>query len=529
MKKPLLIVGLLAVIVYACNHGGKTINSLLSTGKLPTQLFSIDISKDTTLITKNGALIRIPKGALSATGNMVQLEVKEAYSMQDILKAGLTTQSNGQPLSSGGMIYINGVGENTVKIAQKISIATPTPFIEKNMQLFKGEAQNDSTINWTDPKPLPENPQLTALDKGKVLFQDNCSTCHTIGKDGTGPDLAHIMKRFRPYMGEGSGLAGPYSFTNNPVEIMAHYGYYSCLKKKFGGAMMPAFPSLTRTELDNLYAYIENESDRRNLPVPDNSLKCWDSCQLYNELSSKWREIKSRLEKDSSDLLEDVRNFPVSTNPFTPPTLTDTARAFPEMVSPVSNQSLYYQFTIESFGWYNLDLLLVNNTGFKQSELMVRIQGQYKERFNIYLIIPSIKLMEPGGPLKNQADTYGFDATDGTIPLPQNAKAFILAMGEYDDQIIFAKKEFITQEKQALDLQLTTITKEAFQQQMAALQLSDVTFTINDTRNAAELRTAIKELKKAEQLKPKNCDCDCFLNEPLEAVSVSGSASDYAQ
>jgi hypothetical protein len=151
MRKPLLIIGLLVGIVYACNQRGKTINSLLSTGKLPTQLFSIDISKDTTLITKNGALIRIPRGALSANGNMVQLEVKEAYSMQDIIKAGLTTQSNGQPLSSGGMIYINAVGENNVRITQKISIATPTPFIEKNMQLFKGEVQGDSTIYWIAP------------------------------------------------------------------------------------------------------------------------------------------------------------------------------------------------------------------------------------------------------------------------------------------------------------------------------------------------------------------------------------------
>ena len=305
MRKPLLIIGLLMVIVYACNQSGKTINPLLSTGKLPSQLFSIDISKDTTLITKNGALIRIPHGALSANGNIIQLEVKEAYSMQDIIKAGLTTQSNGQPLSSGGMIYINAVGENNVRITQKISIATPTPFIEKNMQLFKGAVQTDSTINWTDPKPLSENPQLTALDKGKVLFQDQCASCHALGKDFTGPDLAHVMKRFRPYMSEGFH---PYNFTRNPAVVMEHYGYYRCLKNKFGRVMMPAFPSLTIADLDNIFAYIENESDRRNLPVPDNGLKCWDSCQLYNELASKWKEIKARLEEESVDLVVEKRS-----------------------------------------------------------------------------------------------------------------------------------------------------------------------------------------------------------------------------
>jgi len=168
-------------------------------------------------------------------------------------------------------------------------------------------------------------------------------------------------------------------------------------------------------------------------------------------------------------------------------------------------------------------MLLRNKTDIKESELRVRIQGKYKERFNIYLIIPSVKLLEHGGPLEDEADTYGFYMTDGTIPLPQHAKAFIIVMGEHEDQIIFAKKEFLTQEKQAFDLALTTITKEAFQQEIASLQLSDITIQANDTKNAAELRKAIKELKKAEALKPKNCDCDCFLSEPPTAAS----ASDY--
>lgn len=516
MKKPLLIIGLLVAIVYACNQRSKTINSLLSTGQLPTQLFNIDISKDTTLITKNGALIRIPKGALSTTGNMVQLEVKEAYSMQDILKAGLTTQSNGQPLSSGGMIYINAVGENNVRITQKIFVATPTPSLEKNMQLFKGEAQDDSTINWTDPKPLPENPQLTALDKGQVLFQENCASCHYIGKDLTGPDLAHVVKRFRPYMYEG-GLTNLYDFTRNPAKVMEHESYYLCLKNKFGGAVMTAFPTLTDTELDNLYAYIENESERRNLSLPDNgTMKCYDSCKLYNEVASQWKEIKSRLENEKVDLVIEK-----SSPSF------DTV-GDPIKVSPLRNKSLYYQFTVESFGWYNIDMLLRNKTDVKESELRVRIQGEYKERFNMYLLIPSVKLLEHGGPLEDEADTYGFYLIDGTIPLPQNAKAFIIVMGEHEDKILFAKKEFITQEKQVFDIALTTITKDVFQQEIASLQLSDITIQANDTKNAAELRKAIKELKKAEELKPKNCDCDCFLYEPLKAASASGNYSDYA-
>jgi len=526
MRKPLLIIGLLAAIVYACNQSDKIKNPLLSTSKLASQLFSIDITKDTTLITRHGAVIRIPHGALSANGNTVQLEVKEAYSMQDIIKAGLTTQSNGRPLSSGGMIYINATGENNVRITQKISIATPTPFLNKNMQLFKGETQSDSTINWTDPTPLPQNPQLTALDKGNVLFQGNCASCHALGKDLTGPNLAHVLKRYRSYWGEGSGLADPYTFTINPAKAMTHSGYHNCLKKQFGGAIMSPFAGLTEDDLNNLYAYIENESDRKNLPIPNNDLlKCYKECQQYLEIASKWKEIKARLEKDSSDLLQDFRSFPDTTPNTTvePEDTVEPDQPLPvlDKVDPIMNKSLYYQFTIESFGWYNVDVLL-STAGAIPSELMVRMQGQYKERFSIYLVIPSIKLLAPGGPLNGQSDTYGFFTKDGAIPLPQQVKAYIIAMGEYEDKIIFAKKEFTTQEKQSFDLELAIVTKEVFQKQLANLQSVDLSIRAADTKNAAELRTAIKELKKAEDLKPKNCDCDCFLM-PVEEQY----ASDY--
>jgi hypothetical protein len=79
---------------------------ILATDKLPSQFFTINTGQDTILITSKGAVIRIPKGAISGDENTVQLEIKEAYSIEDIFRAGLTTQSNGQPLSSGGMIYI---------------------------------------------------------------------------------------------------------------------------------------------------------------------------------------------------------------------------------------------------------------------------------------------------------------------------------------------------------------------------------------------------------------------------------------
>ena len=215
MKKPLPVIGLLIAIVYACNHGDRTIHKLLSPGKLPAQTFVIDIRKDTTLITKKGALIRIPKGTLKADNNSVKLEVKEAYSMEDIVKGGLTTTSFGKPLRSGGMLYINPVGYNNVTIAKPISVATPAPFPDSNMKLFKGEFRSDSSLNWTDTLPMPENPQLNAITKGNVIFYDNCASCHSVKKDLTGPALKGSMQRLLPvHNGDKKGI---YDFIRNPA------------------------------------------------------------------------------------------------------------------------------------------------------------------------------------------------------------------------------------------------------------------------------------------------------------------------
>lgn len=215
--------------------------------------------------------------------------------MEDMVKGGLTTTSNGKPLRSGGMLYINPVGDSQVTITQPISIATPTWFLDSNMQLFKGDVQGDSTINWTDPKPISENPQLNAIKQGNILFYDNCASCHGIKKDLTGPALKGAMQRLLPV--HNGDKRGVYEFIRNPARVMSRVRYYQDLKRKFGGVMMTAFPALSDTELDYLFAYIENESNRTYTFNPGDAgySTCMDSCLRYYEAIEKWSTIKGNL------------------------------------------------------------------------------------------------------------------------------------------------------------------------------------------------------------------------------------------
>jgi hypothetical protein len=179
-----------------------------------------------------------------------------------------------------------------------------------------------------------------------------------------------------------------------------------------------------------------------------------------------------------------------------------------DLVQPLEKQSLYYQFTIESVGWYNIDLLLKDNPSMPSSELIVSAKGKYSKLIEIFLVIPSIKLNIPAGPLNNKQDSYGFFEKDGTIPLPQGVKAFIIVLGEYDDKILFSKTEFITTSKQSFDIELKLLTTEEFDIESSSLQFKDLRFSTKDNKND-RARVLAKNLQEAEHLIPSGCKCDC--------------------
>ena len=514
MKKSIAIFSILAICILSCYQTEKYYSQFLSSDKLPSQFFTINTSKDTILITSKGATIKIPKDAIVGDAENVQLEIKEAYSMEDIFRAGLTTQSNGQPLSSGGMIYINAV-KNNVTLKQKISIAIPTKNLNSNMKLFKGEIEGDR-INWTNPVALSDNPQLKALEQGKELFINNCASCHALGKVITGPDLAHMVKRSK-IIAKREHHNYLYDYTRNPYKPNAsrHYTAINC----FSPTSMSSFEQLTDRDLDNLYSYIQNESELRNLPIPDYSFEiCFDSCIIYQRTKDSLQGIRSQLTAMTVDMVNEIRMYDSTTavlnatnfdtadldNTYLPSTLTE-----PDIVQPIANQSLYYQFTVESFDWYNIDILLKDYSRCVPSELIVTVKGEYKEKIHLYLVIPSIKALLPGGPLKNLQDSYGFYEKDGSIPLPMDSKAYIIVMGEYEDKLVFGQMDFFTSRKLSFQIELNLISKEEFNTKMSSLKFDNLSLSAADTKVAEPLRKVIKDLKDVELLKPKGCDCNC--------------------
>jgi mono/diheme cytochrome c family protein len=528
-------------LLFSCNTDTiHIIKGPLNEQNLLVQFFTINIDADTTLLTKNGCVIKIPKGAIASSNKNVKLEIKEALNNTDIVLAGLSTMSGKQALSSGGMIYFNAASGYNIEIKKQIEILVPTKNYNRDMQVFKGDTANGK-IDWQQPEALPADSTTAKVDAGKGLFLSNCASCHKVYEDFTGPALYGITDRL-PWEwvygltvhnisipkysvcieGEGSVL---YSYKDSiQFKYAQEHGailsegeraclYHRCLRSKYGSEMT-SFPQLTEKDVANIYAYVKSESTKRPELKEKFAHNCCDSCVDYVENKISLMTQRENLKEDNNNFFTLDREIPVppaAIEDYEPDT---TAPEPYKKVSPAIVSATYYTINIKAVGWYNIDILMKNYSNCIESELFVRLQGSYAMDININLIIPQYKVFVEGGKLSD-GQQYGFDELDGKIMLPQNTQAYIIAFAEKNDNLIFAKKEFNTQTKQTIELSFTEISKQQLKAEIRALKLDNVTADVKDSKNADAIRAIDKNIKNADSLKPKNCNCD-FLAFPAQ-------------
>ncbi|WP_018342242.1 c-type cytochrome [Cytophaga aurantiaca] len=543
---------------YAQISTAKEIGSIDS---LKTQEFVVQIDRDTILETAEGAVIKIAAGSLVSTNAAVVLLVKEAYNMEDMIRAGLTTKSGKELLSSGGMFYIQAKDSAHVKIAKPLFIDVPTDEVDSKMKLYKGGTTPLGKIDWQEPVALKKD-TAKIVSRGEILFKENCKSCHTLGKESVGPDLAYIGKRrdfdwLKRYVRNSSLMIAQAcggtseevayveydSISTNVVykqksgqdyaaataeESGVDYSndeYAVCLFNANSKAVMTAFPTLSEKEIKALANYCNDESKRLKLPYPKDELYInFQKCKTYKALMSKLYEQKYKLQNKRADKIVDNGPFVKVVNqsmqvlqmPSNAARISNDDRK--SYVYSVTKQAEYYQVEVSAFGWHNIDMLTKNIPGVAASKLFVHVADSFAKQFQIYLILPDTKVYGAGGLLKDKKDVYGFYEDNGNINLPQGKTAHVYLVGEKNRQLLYAAATFVIDTLNNIRLEPIVISKEIFNKKIKELlQTESMSVQAKDSKNAAKIRKidsdldALEEkIKEAKKTAPKDCDCGCI-------------------
>ena len=147
------------------NNDSVVRNKITTEYKMP-QSFLINPERDTTLNGEEGTVIKIKlrsfvyKGTDIDVAGTVAFHLSEYYKLSDIVAAGLSTESNGRILETGGMIFIEALSEGKqceLKNNSELEIQFPFTERKEGMQLFVGVKREEGKIDWVPESSEPFN------------------------------------------------------------------------------------------------------------------------------------------------------------------------------------------------------------------------------------------------------------------------------------------------------------------------------------------------------------------------------------
>ncbi|NSL88668.1 cytochrome c [Chitinophaga sp. Mgbs1] len=421
--------------------------------RIPSQFVSVHPGRDTLLRMEQGLEIFIPAGALVTNDSVAQLEIKEAFKLEDMIRGGLVTVGDSGLLSSGGMFMIKPAEGADISIRKPITVQVPADFISPGMELYDG-VEGFGELTWANPRPLADStPPI--WKRGQQLFQDNCSSCHAVNQELTGPPLYGAVSRWD------YDTALLFAYTRNAAaQISAGNFRAGCLFLKYNKTGMPAYPSLTQQQLTALYSYVEQEGRKfPGKPEAYSRTNC-DSCECYRLMLA---QAKEELAYDANG---EQAGFVTRTDTRTIDTVpgTEKIEAAGLDTNGSTRKARAYIVKINNFGWKNVDEETRKMLTASASQLSVTVDGPKPPSMHLFLVIPHDRILSPGGLLKD-GRTYGFYGKDGTVYLPQQQPAWIFAVAEDHERaaFYFGNTAFTTQINNNLTLTVKKTSSAAFE------------------------------------------------------------------
>jgi hypothetical protein len=114
---------------------------------MPVQKYSIDADSNGIVKGKQDSSFLFPAGTLvdekdSLVKGKVDIELIEINTIEDFIKSGITTQSDGKLLASDGSYYLNATQNGkklNIKNGKQVYARFPTALKDPDMQFFTGE------------------------------------------------------------------------------------------------------------------------------------------------------------------------------------------------------------------------------------------------------------------------------------------------------------------------------------------------------------------------------------------------------
>lgn len=139
---------------------------------LDIQYFTIP-KEGAVVMSQKGILISVPEKAFLLNGKpykgRLTVQLQEALDSKEIIRAGLSTTSNGNLLETGGMLGIAGytMDGEVLEFNPKVGVYVQVPAKDDNpdMRLYTGEKNADGTYNWVNPQDLEKIPASIPMSK----------------------------------------------------------------------------------------------------------------------------------------------------------------------------------------------------------------------------------------------------------------------------------------------------------------------------------------------------------------------------
>ncbi|MFL9843878.1 hypothetical protein [Flavobacterium rhizosphaerae] len=365
---------------------------VFNTERLPLQNFYINTAKDTVITGKNGVTLTILADTFAhangkAVTGVIALGLKEALSITDIVTGGLVTLSDGKPLESGGMVYINATsGKEQVYIAEGsiIKVAIPSEKKYLDMKIFKGiQHEENLQVNWVNPRNSIIAP----------------ATMDTLA--GSFDRIALPVKPLKPTEYKG----GTFLKVNVPnPEFYPEFNLYKNVKWKLTDESaytegdtdkewVKVILDRGKQEGEYTLTFIEKNRDRKSYNV----IPVFEG-KDYNKALAAYNEAYKKYERQRKAYLEYERRLNAETE----------ARKY------VND----YVFPINELGWINCDRFY-EEPNAREIIVNIELKGQQTSNALVYMIFNERKLCLP-----IYTDGDGFKAT---YKLPVGEKVSFIA------------------------------------------------------------------------------------------------------